>query len=296
MWHWPKHLTAARHVFSRSRERHCTESFKASGSECFSIYPILRCLILVRFAAGEFAPQVASILALFIVLDGYSMAMQGLRPDGWEHSIAEHMRLFKVAYPNRRPIPKFHYALHSWRLLVKFGVVISCWVHERKHQAFKDFARYVRCTAAFERSLSQVLVNAQLEDYEIGSCFRTGVFLLSEKLDADADFADLGSPIYLATSIYVSGLTVHVGDLIWLARDDAEVVVALCKLFLRKGSSFYAIVDVRNRIGGELWRVSTPPARELIAVDRIKGTAIHKPVGDDAARVLLPCNLSYQRA
>ena len=294
-WKWPKSCPCAKHVFSPSRASACASVFKASGSETFSMYPVLRFLILLRFNAGEMAAQINSIMALFKILDGYCLMLQGVTPPLWQEHIENHMRLFQVAYPDRQVLPKHHYALHCVPAIRQFGFLITCWVHERKHRIFKNYADHVQTNQSFEASVSRSLLNAQLDDFEIESCFRRGTYLEEETLDINGEFSDLGPEFFVAKSCCINGMIISVGDVLWVDRGHGELAAGTCKMLLRRQAAFYTIVDMHQRAAGNIWRGPVlPDARALISVDRVKGPAIHKPIGNGGDKhILLTGALAY---
>lgn len=56
--------------------------------------------------------------------------------------------------------PKFHCMLHLPRMLQTHGILIPCFVHERKHRVVKRFASDIRNTSRdYERSLLAQITN-----------------------------------------------------------------------------------------------------------------------------------------
>ena len=73
-----------------------------------------------------------------------------MQPSNLRRAIEHHLNSFKTAYGEDAIRPKHHYALHLPSILARFGFLISTFTHERKHRAFKRYARPRTATLHFE--------------------------------------------------------------------------------------------------------------------------------------------------
>ncbi len=73
--------------------------------------------------------------------------------------------------------PKFHWLVHLARELEHFGILLSCWVHERKHRMVKRYANMILNTLVFEKS-----VLSEVTCHHIAELRRPDKFDLSPKL------------------------------------------------------------------------------------------------------------------
>ena len=77
--------------------------------------------------------------------------------------------------------PKFHWLVHLPRQLAHFGVLPTCWVHERNHRMVKRYANDVYNTAVFEKSVTNEVTAHHLADLHSTQAFDLGVHLINGK-------------------------------------------------------------------------------------------------------------------
>lgn len=79
-------------------------------------------LLLLQIVNIVFSPTLSKGIAIFL-----------------KHLIAEHHRLFKKLYPNKRLIPKHHFMVHYPTCILKIGPILHTWCmrYEAKHNFFK---------------------------------------------------------------------------------------------------------------------------------------------------------------
>jgi hypothetical protein len=70
-------------------------------------------------------------------------------------AIVKHLNVFIEVYGEDMIKPKHHYALHLPGQLFRFGVLLATLVLERKHRAFKRYARGRNNLSNFETGVSQ---------------------------------------------------------------------------------------------------------------------------------------------
>ena len=112
---------------------------KCSASEALSLYPALRAFISEK--VDHTAPAYLSFIALCSVLDVLQLSRKSEIDPGKLLSLVEaHLGHRLVAYGPKSFQPKVHFSLHLSRQLEKHGLLVACWVHERKHKELKRFA------------------------------------------------------------------------------------------------------------------------------------------------------------
>ena len=172
-WLWPaaqnKHKIDD--IFTPSRERSCSDSFKASASELLMLFPMLRYFALIIVAPTKRCDkEVESLVSLCDVLDIFLAAKRGTKVRGVGDKLGTFLEAHKSAYNLQYLKPKHHYSWHNAKQLER-SINLDCWVHERKHQALKRAAGCVKNTAKFEASvLSRCLQDQcrQLQGLKLG--------------------------------------------------------------------------------------------------------------------------------
>lgn len=124
-------------VFSQGRERACTDSWRGSQSELFTVLPLLLYFAerLVARHTDIPAREIQCFPALVGVIDA-TQAMKAGRIDAKElrRRIALHHRQCCSYYGADAVIPTFHYSTHHPKQFQQDQLVFNTLVHERKHQ------------------------------------------------------------------------------------------------------------------------------------------------------------------
>lgn len=144
---WPKRL--ARGATGKNVvDKWSDWEFKRSASEALSVYPALSCYISELDLHGRWGHRSVdaveahqarnSFLQLCNVLDCLQKAAVGdMQPDVLQANVTKHLGMFKQVHDADRCIPKHHMAQHLPGMLPRFGSLLSCFVHERKHNEVK---------------------------------------------------------------------------------------------------------------------------------------------------------------
>jgi hypothetical protein len=81
--------------------------------------------------------------------------------------IERYLQAFKAAFGTDRMIQKFHFALHLPLMLLQFGILLSCFVHERKHKIVKQAAKHMKNTSLdWERSVLNQITSEHFAAFE----------------------------------------------------------------------------------------------------------------------------------
>ena len=137
-WSWPKRVQGARKAFD-------TGELAAGASETLSAMPVVAHYIrevLAKVPGANCSDNIASILAVCDVLDLLICMSKGetVRFEDLSSAIFKHLRLHQSCYKTKFWTYKFHMATHLPDMYRKFGI-LSCFVHERKHNVRKKFAK-----------------------------------------------------------------------------------------------------------------------------------------------------------
>ena len=147
-WRWPVQQASGAGVFD-------TGGFQANASSTLSCCPVIayffREVLLpvnrCRAAVQTFLMCANLIETLQSISKGSHRAALKLELEMQEY-FAEHLRVFEDSYWAF----KFHMALHLPSTVARFGRLLDCWTHERKHRMVKRFVVDQRNTQSFEHT------------------------------------------------------------------------------------------------------------------------------------------------
>ena len=168
---WPKAVRGRAITGYKLLDKRESGDLQCSASEGLSMYPVIRHWVMqhVSYRGHQCEAAVCSFFALCKVLDLLSSLKRGrgsVNPDDLEAAVSTHFQLRLLAYGPDRCQPKMHLALHHSQHLRRHGMLVSCYVHERKHKALKAFAGdYANANPGFvfEKSLLTNVVVQQVE-------------------------------------------------------------------------------------------------------------------------------------
>ena len=146
-----------------------TSPLKAAASELMNFLPVLR-LFLLRFVYGRIDAATMLMSRSFFLLVEVTELLQKVARGGCvtasklRAAIEAHLRCHLQAYAGSAWVPKCHMALHLPEYMSRFGTLVSCFVHERKHKVIKRFASQKADTQrGFEESLLRDVLAVQLK-------------------------------------------------------------------------------------------------------------------------------------
>ena len=144
------------------------DHFKCSASEALSIYAPLR-FFLMSIACdqgSDLQKAITSFFCLASVLDHLRKTMKGeIDANNLLELIVKHTCYFKSAYGEDSMIPKFHFCLHLPSMLSTHGLLIACFVHERKHKEVKRVTNNLSNTHGwFESNILESVIQMHLQD------------------------------------------------------------------------------------------------------------------------------------
>ncbi len=164
--------------------------FKCTASEGLCVIPVMQRFVekVARPTAAKFmnvifrkAAEAAclSFLALCDVIMLLQVVAQGEITGRQLHdAVVAHLRLFVLAYGIDALFPKCHYALHLGSMLLRHGVLLSCFVHERKHKMVMRFATpCTNTTNNLSRTVLEEVLVSHVYSLQVECCLGLGVFL-----------------------------------------------------------------------------------------------------------------------
>lgn len=198
--HWPHNISSravsGQNAFAK-RPSVISSPLACSASEALGIYsPIRLFLINNVLSLPHLRPAVTkachSYFCLAEVLDHLRAVSHGkATPAGLERAIDAHFKASLDAYGDEHVTPKTHYAVHLPEQYCLHGLLVNCFVHERKHRELKRFGNHLFNTSShFERTLIESILLCQLSILEDESEFPTGPLLIKPCLAPD-DLADI---------------------------------------------------------------------------------------------------------
>ena len=154
---WPHYITSKVKMEKVMKQG---DEFKSTASEALSIYPVIRSFLqryrMLEYPDIDVAICVQSYLAICSLLDTLKDSMKGqVNVEELRTKVVCHLCSFSAAYGEGKFIPKHHYCLHLAQCADRHGILLSTFVHERRHKLIKRFATEIANAGSwFERSVS----------------------------------------------------------------------------------------------------------------------------------------------
>jgi hypothetical protein len=149
-------------IFNHTRELSNTRAkkFKCQASDGLGLYPILAYFIqAVVLPANACVKQGLAFLAMADILDLLqAVPLQKVTPKGLRVAIHTFYESCVAAGWRDHMHPKFHWLVHFPAHLLKFGMLPTCFVHERKHRVAKRYSNPIQNSSVFEKSVLSELV------------------------------------------------------------------------------------------------------------------------------------------
>ncbi len=159
--------------FSVNRIAEKGDQLKSFASEQLCMIPLLYCFLAQVVAPMNIMNEHIHCFKLLrtiieILSLGPKLAMKHVAE--LRATIVDHHRLYKALYPGYIK-PKWHHLLHVPDNMNYLGVLLSCFVTERKHRTVKNAACHI--FRHYEHTVLADMVNRQCEDFRIGTVLQT---------------------------------------------------------------------------------------------------------------------------
>jgi len=139
-----KHKNTPMTSFSQAREKSSDQTLKCGSSEIMSDYPLLRAFILRVYGGAPREEPIQSLLCLFLVCDEIRTLLLGMtgaqakrRATRLRDLVRQYLVAFKKAWGPSKFRFKHHQLLHVADWIIRLGIMLSCFVLERKHISAK---------------------------------------------------------------------------------------------------------------------------------------------------------------
>ena len=145
-WQWPSRLHGANlaEIFSDSRrDKHRSAShIKCQASDLLSLTPVLSLFVQkVLLPTNLCNAECLAFLALADVVDIIiSSSRNNVKAETLLAQVHRFLHNFVIAFGMMSMIPKCHWLLHLPECLLRFGILLNCFVLERKHRIAKRYA------------------------------------------------------------------------------------------------------------------------------------------------------------
>ncbi|CAE7337656.1 unnamed protein product [Symbiodinium sp. KB8] len=294
---WPAYI-GGRSVSGKNLFHKKDQEFKCSASEGLAFYPVMQSFLQRRLpgiASRECREAIQSFFLLCDVLDALQLCATGrVDADNLEEKLCRHLRKYVEVYGPDKVLPKGHYALHLADSLREHEILLSCFVHERRHRSVKQIADQLdSMKAGSEEHVMQVVVENHLKNLRTYSVGRKGLvtprsaaaplqqafchcFGLDECLGLEScNEAAVGQ-----------GRICKRGDVV-VVTVDGTLTVAQVWLHVSFCGHAYTRLSEWANLGNNMFRMdSSRPI--FVPTSDISALCVHRPEGDDA--LVIPLN------
>lgn len=216
---------------------------QCSASEALAVYPVFE-LFCKLFVFGQYTAAEDAICECYFLLCDVLRMLQNLpnksiAPNIMGDKVRNFCKTFLHVWGVDEWIPKCHMSLHLYLHYLKHQLILlSCWVHERKHKYAKNVANHLCNTAspeAFEVPILEDILFHQRDMLGKASTYPTTSTRLVDPRVASAREAMLLQSVFgvcsaVATSNEAASGVMHFnsGDVALARIDGACVVVQIC--------------------------------------------------------------------
>jgi hypothetical protein len=303
----PAHLSDC---FSKARWKSSRKAkyFKCTASDAISLYPIVACYVQAVFLrAGRCVNECRAYLLLAELMDLLVVSPHGTVDDDLLRSTSNRFLHACVdAGWRARMHPKFHWVVHLACEIRNFGMLLTCWVHERKHKMVKRYSDQVRNTKIFEKSILSEVICHHLSELERESKFdlRPGLVEPTRKaprklvnfLRSILDLPHDGIEYKTSSKARVSKFEVcHRRD-VALLRTLAPAQFTCCEIwsFAQCNDEPMAIVSIWplsavNGAQGTVDVVVTDENVRLVPITDIVVSCTYRRKANGLAQIIIPC-------
>jgi len=304
-WRWPRRLRVGSlaKVFAEKRREANRKAklLRCQASEALSLFPVLEYFVShVLIPAGVCLDECNVFLDLCAVLHCLTaVARRTVTPDMLRDSVNIFLANFVRVWGPESLVPKFHWMLHYALAYRRLGILISCFVHERKHKLVRRYGNDITNTPTIENAVVGELIcdcvnslsDPNVFNFENGLVRpRPASHALVAQLSSELNL-DEGQPIMTSSVSRFSPYEVcQKHDVVLVKEEPNHAVAAQVLHHLDIDGMPLSLVApwrfVRNDNDEPVWEVRRQPA--LIATSAIVAVCIWQPIDDDFARTLVP--------
>jgi hypothetical protein len=282
---------SAKSVFEKRTDKLCSP-LKCSASEALSAYGILRMFLMLKVmatASVELKAAIISYKALCDVLDLLQLTSSGkVRPHDLMQAILAHLNLYKSAHGTGAWIPKFHMSIHLPLQQERFGLLQSCFVHERKHKEAKRFSSTSKSTTRnWESGLLENVLRVHLGDLNCEGLLPTGAVFLESPKPASNDLANTMRRLFAIDGDVITGVEAVIGGCVKVHRGDVAVIqlegrlrVAEVWFHICLANVYITCVSPWAELGNNTFKIQHEPV--MIDTQNVQYTVVYRRTGDTA--------------
>ena len=159
-WRFPRQFASPKSVLSQGH-------FSATASESLSSVPVLAKFFRdVVLPTGACRLEVQSFLCMTHTIELlHNVTREGaVTPDEIQCATVRHLTAKQAAYGSQGWVFKDHQALHLAGMMQMHGVLLSCFMHERKHRTVKRFMKDWFNLASYEKGVLEELTLQHMHD------------------------------------------------------------------------------------------------------------------------------------
>ena len=251
-WTFPKGSPKIDHLFVSASCRNNLKNrvFASSASELLTLVPVLlRFFAVVVLPLGACASEVLSIIACLESVELLHCVRRGIvSAHVLERYMHKHAEAFLSAWGEEHWKPKHHYSLHLPLQLARFGTLLSCFMHERKHRLVKRYCASRRKTESYELSIMEdISVHAlhSIVDFSLEVGVTHGhtpsashIYVLKELFPGE----DINA-MTLCRDARIQDGKASIGDVVYL-REAGQLVAGEVLLHVRVRAISHSVVSV----------------------------------------------------
>ena len=248
---WPGNQAPAKKLFDADaiKKHEKSRTFTCTASELLSLVPVLAYyFVAVALEQGVCPAHVRSLIALLDAVELVAAVRTGVvSPDQLKEVNSRHLELFKAAYGEDNVVPKHHFAQHLWRMLQRFGCLLSCFTMERLHKLCTKYAKPRHNTTSYEIGLIEEITCDRIFDLRNGFLSHG---LEEPKVPCGAVLRTLQELYPERSSYEVSRILrtptgrVLINDVVYVRIDGALLVAEIFLHFCLDGCSTCSMISV----------------------------------------------------
>ena len=312
-WTWPHSIASKasmRDLFSQDKVTAYKKAkhVKMSASDALSLLPVVVFYVVqvVKRLPGVCGYACNALIALGDLVDALLASKRGIIPPAYlsrcVHTLLESCR--NAGWIDLL-VPKFHWLLHFAAHLARWGVLPTCWVHERKHKLAKRYGEDTHNTLNYSKSVLSEVLSHQLYLVNLPDAFDDSMRVLNPSTPKQALVDALvsagvpeGASIKIgSTARLCTGVKCHKADIALFRTNDGEdfIVGSIlmfavvedatesidCVLFNR-----WDIASHNPESGSALCQVRDNP--ELAELESVLTPVIHNALSAVTVRILIP--------
>ena len=248
VWQWPaltKFDSKKSNHFNTKRVKAYKRAaaIKCPASDGLNLIPVIAYFITTVVSRSGVCPQACdAFLAMCDVVEALQCIPLGLTGSAHLKRLIDTLLLkCEAAQWEEFMIPKFHWLVHYPHALERWGLLITCWVHERKHKMAKRYATNIQNRVSYAKSVLSEVISHQLDSVTQEDAFNISLGLIDAHDAPTALEEFMLNELGLANRTVRSSTAARVPPLSKVSRTDV--------VLLRSA-------DGNNLIAGQLWSLA----------------------------------------